>query len=864
MATKTQQLIRYENGRYRDRRTPTVDPIHAPRSPGLPTVPVNWFPKQSQALGFAQKLLGVAPVVQSLLKTEAGDQYKEARARAMRGDYTIDDSGLITFTAEQQRALSEVEGALDADTASSALRVRAREWQQELAENDSLTPAERVALFTRKVRESSYGTLSNTRDSDYLIAKGSRVHQTASALISDYTSQTIEAELRHEQSMTGQVLSNRLAEMPSGLTLEEETAFRTQALMDFYRNWTRVTGQSIRSEGAKAQIKPKLMDLVASGDVEALERIKDMKFPDGSTLEGMGLITKPVLEAAVEQADRLENQEDKRRQRVWKDNQQLYGDLAVGFYNQALQLPGLNPEEKSERISEILTGIDGVIAELSSLPEDALAYRGRQEILEQLHQYRMLAVQGGPQETLPESVRQTLAELLNADYDAALPALREYANYRMPPELKKPMEVALSWNDSAKRQERERLLWMNGVMAEVKPTRPEYEYDSFNTPIREKKWEKTQEYANAVSLLSSTYDRVTREHPEWSLEERRAEAERVLFSRYAKEDVETRAERVDAKELLLRAETLDPKWDPEGLLQISSGFSSLNPANQRALIGGFLRNPKLDSEQKATLEALAGAPDAELARSQLITTEESIRRMEQMDPRNPRSFFGEHGNHLYKPITTLESHRILIQEKGEDGSIRLVEKEPKDVSSFDRPVTGLYPRDARIIRGTEIVPINALSTEDDLSLLDREPTGVHPDPSVPLYNPGAYPDQEVVRPTRDGALFYSNLTNRNKPLDDHMIITAGPGGVAIPMPGMPRRNGNVVMMKRYGDCTEEMRKNAVTPPFDPDYRVLVKIRGKYRVIPLGDYLNYPHVRFVSSKPVDLMSSQEQIQLLLEE
>ena len=391
-----------------------------------------------------------------------------------------------------------------------------------------------------------------------------------------------------------------------------------------------------------------------------------------------------------------------------------------------------------------------------------------------------------------------------------------------------------------------------------------YEYDSFNTPIREKEWEKTQEYANAVSLLSSTYDRVTREHPEWSLEERRAEAERVLFSRYAKEDVETRAERVDAKELLRRAETLDPKRDPEGLLQISSGFSSLNPVNRRALIGGFLRNPKLDSEQKSTLEALAGAPDSELARSQLITTEESIRRMEQMDPRNPRSFFGEHGNHLYKPITTLESHRILIQEKGEDGSIRLVEKEPKDVSSFDRPVTGLYPRDARIIRGTEIVPINALSTEDDLSLLDREPTGVHPDPSVPLYNPGAYPDQEVVRPTRDGALFYSNLTNRNKPLDDHMIITVFPVEGALPLPGMQIRNGNVVMMKRYGDCTEEMRKNAVTPPFDPDYRVLVKIRGKYRVIPLGDYLNYPYIRFVSSKPVDLMSSQEQIQLLLEE
>ena len=864
MATKTQQLVRYENGRYRDRRTPTVDPIRAPRSPGLPAVPVNWFPKQSQALGFAQKLLGAAPVITSLMKTEAGEQYKEARARAMRGDFTIDDSGLFTFTAEQQRALSEVEGTLDADQASAELRLQAREWQQELAENEALTPADRVALFTQRVREASYGSLSNTRDSDYLIAKGNGIHRTASALIGNYTSQTVRAELEHEQSMTGQVLSNRLAEMPSELTPEEETAFRTQALTDFYRNWTRITGQSIRSDGAKAQIKPMLMDLIASGDVESLERLKDMKFPDGSTLEGMGLINKSVLESAVRQADKLEEDAIRQKQRIWRDNQQLYGSKSVDFYGRTLQLSGLNAEEKSNRISEIVSGIDETMAELSALPDDAMEYQGKQRLLTQLDQYRSLAIQGGPQEELPESARKMLFNLVNTDYEAALPLLREYSQYRMPTELSAPMREALSYNDAIARQGRERQLWMTSTLAEVRQSHPEYQYNEFNIPVKELSWEETREYAKAQSLLSSAYDRITQEHPEWSLEERRAEAEKVLFSRFERLNPEQSMELQTIKESLRQAETVNPSTDPEDLVRLSASFAVMDPANKRRFAENLMRNPALDHEQKATVQALLSSPDAEQAQGQIITTEESIRMMEQADPNNPKQYFGRHGNKLFKPMTTLSSHRILVLETTESGGLRVVEKEPNAVSSIDKPLTGLYPSGARIVRGTEIVPISELSEERDLALLDQQSAPINPDPGVPVYNPNAYPDNEIPRPTVDGALFGINLTNRNKPLDDHMVICKVPGDFPQPTRWTPKRNGNVVVMKRYGDCTEEMKKNIVSAPFDPDYRVLVNVRGKYQVVQMRNYLSSRDVSFVTSEPVDFMSAKEQIKLLMEE
>lgn len=864
MATKTQQLVRYENGRYRDRRTPTVDPIRAPRSPGLPAVPVNWFPKQSHALEFAQKLLGAAPVITSLMKTEAGEQYKEARARAMRGDFTIDDSGLFTFTAEQQRALSEVEGTLDADRASSVLRLKAQEWQQELAENEDLTPADRVALFTQRVRESSYGSLSNTRDSDYLIAKGNGIHRTASALIGSYTSQTVRAELEHEQSMTGQVLSNRLSEMPSGLTLEEETAFRTQALTDFYRNWTRVTGQSIRSEGAKAQLKPMLMDLVASGDVESLERLRDMKFPDGSTLEGMGLITKPVLESASRQADKLEEDAIRQKQRIWRDNQQLYGSKSVDFYGQTLQLSGLNAEEKSNRISEIVSGIDETMAELSALPDDAMEYQGRQRLLAQLDQYRSLAIQGGPQEDLPESARKMLLNLVNTDYEAALPVLREYSRYRMPSELSAPMREALSYNDAIARQGRERQLWVSSTLSEVKPGAVEWRLDEFGNPVSPLKWEDTQEYAKARSMLISAYDRITQEHPEWSLEERRAEAEKVLFSRFDRMNPEQVMEIQGAAQTIQQAETLNPNTDSASVRRLLAGVSVMNPVNRAQVYTNLMRNPSLDREQKATLQTLFTSPNTAQVLGEIITTEESIRMMEQSDPNNPKKYFGVHGNKLFKPLTTLATHRVLVREKDDKGHWHVLEKEPNQVSSDSTVLTGLYPSGARIIRGTEIVPIQSLSDERDLSLLDQQSAPINPDPGVPAYNPNAYPDSEIPRPTVDGVLFGINLTNRNKSLDDHMVICKVPGSFPQPTRWTPKRNGNVVVMKRYGDCTEEMKRNIVSAPFDPDYRVLVTIRGKYQVIHMKEYLDHRDVAFVTSEPVDFLSAREQIKLLMEE
>ena len=366
-------------------------------------------------------------------------------------------------------------------------------------------------------------------------------------------------------------------------------------------------------------------------------------------------------------------------------------------------------------------------------------------------------------------------------------------------------------------------------------------------------------------MLISAYDRITREHPEWSLEERRAEAEKVLFSRFERMNPDQAMEIQGARETIQQAETMNPNADSASVQRLLAGVSVMDPANRAQVYTGLMRNPSLDREQKATVQALFTSPNAAQVLGEVITTEESIRMLEQSDPNNPKQYFGRHGNKLFKPMTTLSSHRILVLETTESGGLRVVEKEPNAVSSIDKPLTGLYPSGARIVRGTEIVPVSELSEERDLALLDQQSAPISPDPGVPVYNPNAYPDNEIPRPTVSGALFSGNLTNRNKPIDDHMVIfypdplSRYPAEARFRLPG-----GAEAAAKRYGDCTEKEKSRIITPPFDPDYRVVVRCRGQYKVIKMNDYRKHGGAEFVTSKPVDFMSAKEQIKLLMEE
>lgn len=855
MATKVQQMQRFENAQDRPRRLPTVERIEAPRSGGLPAVPINWYPKQSNALMFADKLLGTAKVATALAETEAGKQYKEAQSRAMRGDFTIDDSGLFTFTKEQQRALSEVEGKLDADKAFNTLMQESEKWKQDLAADGNLSPAQRVAIFTERVRAASFGQLDNTKDSDYIRAKGSDLHRRASSIIDNYLHTTVGTQLQREEDMTGQVFHNALRDMPTGLSGQEEADYRIMALREFQYDYNKITGKPFSA--AKRLIAPMIQDLVVSGDVDTLERIKDAEMLDGSTLAGMGMISKATLESANDNAVRAEERKLKRESLTFEENYRVYGSQASALYGRTLMLSKLSGEDKMSEIAKIEEETTALIQTLQGLPEGVLDPDKRNYLMGNLKKQQDTAAAGGPKDIMPKALQDTIRELLPSDTDAAMRLIREYPQYELPPELQRVGQAAWSYKDTESRQVREHTLWGAEVLDQVK--RPPTD------PLNPQRWTASEEYKTALRVFEQTAIEVEKEFPEMGLEARKAETEKRFFTRYEKETPDVRSERMMAETVFDISRNASGERNPVEIASAVAQFPSMDDVNRNELVNSLELNGNLSAEQKRTLlSVVASKSDVEFQEklNGLVTTRESLETLSKADPLQPRQFFGKHGNDLFVPLTPVSDHRVLIVEKTAKGGLRVVEKALTDMTSSDVPAVGPYPRDAKVVINGKVVPVSSLDNWGDFAWLDKEAEPISSDPRVPIYNPKGYPDGDVPRPTGRYALFHGNFTNREKPLEDHMLDVplserevrlSGSGG------GLYRYiAGKFAKPIRYGDCTPEQRQSALTPPYDPELVVLTK-GGE--AIKLKNFVHKGRPELLSSTPVNLMSTKQQIQLL---
>lgn len=852
MATKVQQMQRNEGSNYRERRTPTVESLSVPRASGLPSSPVAWYPTQARGLDFAERLLGAAGTASSLMNTEAGKQYKDAQARAMRGDFAVNDNGLFTFTGAQQRAISEVEGTLDADKAVNELSVSAEEWRKELAADQNLSSAQRVAEFTRRVRESSYGKLSSTKDSDYLLAMGSKLHGKAEGIISQYRNQAIEEDLKHEADMTGQVFHNQIKEMPAGLDAEQESAYRTGALRSFYNNWTKVTGKSF--DAAKPYLEQVVQDMTVAGDAEGLERLADAPLPDGRTMSSMGLITKATLETSRENEIKLINRESAKADQVFKENYKVYGTQAASLMGRVSALRDLTGADKLAEVSKIDADGAELLKTINALPPTALNPQMREDLIKTIDNQRTVAAYGGPRQIMPEAMKQELTTLVLEDTEAAYRMIRSNPQYIVPPELDSIQKEAWSFKDVKESQAKDEMLWSLGVVNQMQ--HPPVDF------INRVAFENTPEYKEATLFLAQTLLDVKKELPDVGVTGQRMEVENRFYAKFPKEGADVKGMREGAEKAFSAAVSVNPKANPDKMLDAVAQFSQMDDANKRQFLKLVQSNPNLDADQRATLLAIAnsGSDGATMnaALGELVTTREALEARATADLNQPKQLFGRHGNDVFKPLTPLADHRILVQENG-----KLVEKAPQDVSSADKAATGIYPVGARVVKGSKIIPVSSIDNEADLKLLDKEAEPVSKDPAVPLYNPRGYADSMVPRPSYREPLLNLNLTNREKPLEEHLVcILPDP---STPVDEYKRRyripSGVTVAVKKYGELTDSEKGRLMSAPFDPDYHVIANGGGSKSVVKMKDFFGNQMKTIVSAKPVEFMSAREQIDLL---
>ena len=463
MATKVQQSQRW-NGikdRVTRQRGTTVD---TPRFYGvsrLPSNPVAWYPESSIGVGFAEKLLGASSVLAELMKTEAGEQYKKAQARAMRGDFTIDDSGMFTFKKAQQRAISEVEGALSGVDAVNDLSSRAVELEKELASSD-LTPAQRVSSYTTKLREMAFQSFEgNTSDRDFVLAKGQEIHRFLDGMTENYRNRTIQNQVAQEQNQVTALFRSRINQLASGLTGEERAAEIRTAVLEFSRNMKQVTG--VDASMTTGALRDLVKELTSTGNREVLEKLKSTSVGDtGATMESLGLITKTVLESADSAylgILRRREQEKALKSAAAVEN---YTKEFGSFDNSLLELGKLSGEDRMTKAQELSGTFSEMIRKVNedkSLTEDS-----RQTLRNMLSRFQSMASNGGMTRPLAVEEMAALRSMLDRnDVSGMTRFFRENPNVE-PGVFKAYRDMAFSVSRTAQSELLDRKEWSDYVV----------------------------------------------------------------------------------------------------------------------------------------------------------------------------------------------------------------------------------------------------------------------------------------------------------------------------------------------------------------------------------------------------------------
>lgn len=463
MATKVQQSQRW-NGikdRVTRQRGTTVD---TPRFYGvsrLPSNPVAWYPESSIGVGFAEKLLGASSVLAELMKTEAGEQYKKAQARAMRGDFTIDDSGMFTFKKAQQRAISEVEGSLSGVDAVNDLSSRAVELEKELASAD-LTPAQRVSSYTTKLREMAFQSFEgNTSDRDFVLAKGKEIHRFLDGMTENYRNRTIRNQVAQEQNQVITLFRSRINQLASGLTGEERAAEIQTAVLEFSRNMKQVTG--VDASMTPGVLKDLVEELTSTGNREVLEKLKSTSVGDtGATMESLGLITDRVLESADSAylgILRRREQEKALKSAAAVEN---YTKEFGSFDNSLLELGKLSGEDRMTKAQELSGTFSEMIRKVNedkSLTEDS-----RQTLRNMLSRFQSMASNGGMTRPLAVEEMAALRSMLDRnDVSGMTRFFRENPNVE-PGVFKAYRDMAFSVSKTAQAELLERKEWSDYVV----------------------------------------------------------------------------------------------------------------------------------------------------------------------------------------------------------------------------------------------------------------------------------------------------------------------------------------------------------------------------------------------------------------
>lgn len=841
MATKTQVNTRYNNEKYRERQNPSIRPEKPGQSLSVPHLASTWKSPNFDAINFMDKLFGSADALMKLAKTEEGKQYRQAQARALRGDFTIDDSGLITFKGAQQKALSEVEGTNDAAIAQDALLQASEEFRKQLAGRDDMTPAQKIQAHRSLLQQQAYASLSPDKDTDYLIAKGSRLNVTVNQLSNAYRDATIQSQLNEERDKTVGALQANLNMMPAGISKEAQADFMKGSLAKFAESWGIVTGQPISS--ASPVLRKHVNDLVAKGDRDLLLRLKDFEIGKGVTLESLGIITEATLDSADRQAISLMQRDTAMRKAQAEKYVFDVGNQMYKIYQNAQKYSELDMEKYLEQQANDLNSL----AELKTAISNSNALSA--DVKESLNR-RIATMETGIQSggQLGEMSMDDQIMLHSLNQAGNVEEIVQY--FKDNPFIDAPKEFSAFKQMAMKGDSPDKMLefntWMQGVLSDT----PLPEDGSSNTDYASmlgtsNRGSSERAKRRMQSDLMSAYLNAKKEIPDGGHDVWAEKAEEVFRKKYPVAKPEQRVSMEAGRSAIQIIGKSLNMINTDDFRQLASSLPQISDADKNRFMQTLQSNATIPQNLKDNFLSIINgqANQEEFIMPDADNTAAPF-------PLNPK-----YTNTSTPALTAKKDTFVFARSAG--GKIEQVVT--SDISS-DREgsiLTSPIPWNARFVdEAGKIRKVSELTTEADIAKYTaRRRPAIIPDGGTEQ-NPVA---RDLSGWEHGNKLMLPNLSNQEKPLEDHYVLVLNKNKTY-------RNTDTKYTAVRYGDVRDASL--IVSTPFDPDMSVFVRTPGilgdKTRCVKMKNiYSNLKYGRyidFVSPISLENMSFEDQVQI----
>lgn len=824
MATKTQVNQRYNNEQYRQRQNPSVRPEKPGQSLSVPHLASTWKSPNFDAINFMDKLFGSADALVKLAKTEEGKQYRKAQARALRGDFSIDDSGLITFKGAQQKALSEVEGTNDAAIAQDALIQASEEFRKQLAERDDLTPAQKIQAHRALLQQQAYASLSPDKDTDYLIAKGSRLNVTVNQLSNAYRDATIQSQLNEERDKTVGALQANLNMMPAGISKEAQADFMKGSLAKFAESWGIVTGQPISS--ASPVLRKHVNDLVAKGDRELLLRLKDFEIGKGVTMESLGIITEATLDSADRQAISLMQRDTAMRKAQAEKYVFDVGNQIYKIYQNSQKYSEMDMEKYLEQQASDLNSLAELKTAISN--SSALSAEVKSALNRRIATMETGIQSGGQIGEMSMDDRVMLNAMHNSgNMDGVIQYFRENPFVDCPQELVWFKQEAMKGTSVTEMQKHK--TWVSGVLA-----RTLMEDQGSAEDNRAYK-------ARMQADLNDCFNLAREENPTASVSVIQQKALEQFRKTYKELPVEKAVEVETLQnmntELNGNLKTMDSRVIDVVTEIANSGKVPM--AEKLQLKKAIRNNSSLSGYAKNNIEALIGGV---LKKDALVV--DDVNNTYLNFPLNPK--YPVQGAERFSKKTDTA---VFVKDKQGRPELRpfdtLTSTDQGKILTFPMPSNGVYYDD----RTGELKPLAELTNSEQYlkRLVTKQRPPIRPDGGTEQ-NPVA---RDLSGWEHGNGMKIPNLSNQDLPLEDHYVLLRG--------------SLDTYQVKRYGSIPDVERADIISLPFDPDMTVAVRegltSSTKFRKMrDIGSHLrgNRKYIDFVSPMSLENMSFQDQL------